>query len=187
MRSLSTDEARFRLVFDAYFDRVNRYCLRRVPVDEVNDVVAEVFTVAWRKVDRIPEGDDALPWLYGVARHEINNRRRSGRRLAALVQKMSRQAHYPEPGPESLIVRNAELKALMDALATLDEADQEVLLLRSQEELEFAGIGVALGCSAEAARKRLSRALVRLRRAANLPEPQGAARASRAIEEGGDQ
>jgi len=187
VRSVSRLEAKFRQAFDAHFDDLNRYCLRRLPVDDVNDVVAEAFTVAWRKVDRMPDGDDVLPWLYGVARNEINNRRRAGRRFSALRDKIRGQAHHPEPGPESLVVRNAELQGLMDALGRLHPDDREVLLLRSQEELDFSGIGLVLGCSSEAARKRFSRAMVRLRRTANLPEPQDAVRGSRAITEGGDQ
>ena len=78
--TLSTAEARFRWAFDTYFDTVNRYCLRRIPVSDVNDVVAEVFVVAWRKIDTMPDAGDVLPWLYGVARNEINNRRRASRR-----------------------------------------------------------------------------------------------------------
>jgi hypothetical protein len=33
----SADEAKFRQAFDAYFTAVNRYCLRRIPADDVND------------------------------------------------------------------------------------------------------------------------------------------------------
>lgn len=179
-------EAKFRRAFDAHFDAINRYCLRRIPVDEVNDVVAEVFTVAWRKVDRMPDDDEVLPWLYGVARHEVNNRRRSGRRFTALRDKLRRLPADTEPGPEHQIIRNDELRGLMAALATLHPDDQELLLLRTHEELGYADIGAVLGCSPEAARKRLSRAMTRLRRAANLPTPHGAVSGSRAITEGGD-
>ena len=61
MHSSSTNEAKFRSVFDAYFDPVTRYCLRRTSAGEVNDVVADVFAVAWRKIDRVPDSSDALP------------------------------------------------------------------------------------------------------------------------------
>lgn len=187
MEYSSTNEAKFRRVFDSYFEPVNRYCLRRMPAEDVNDAVAEVFTVAWRKVDNIPDDNDVLPWLYGVARNEINNRRRSARRFRALIDKLGSQAYYPDPGPESVIVRNSELQELMRALGSLRLADQELLLLRTHEDLDHSQIAIAIGCSPDAARKRLSRATARLRRAACIPEPHQAALGSRVIEKGGDQ
>lgn len=183
----TASDARFRRAFDAYFDAISRYCLRRLPVDDVNDVVAEVFAVAWRKVDKMPDGDDTLPWLYRVAHHEISNRRRSRRRFRALVAKLDGQAVHPEPGPESVIVRNSELDHLLGMLETLRPGDREVLLLRTHEDLDYSQMSVALGCSPEAARKRLTRAIRRLRQAADIPGPRPAAPAFRAIEEGGDQ
>lgn len=175
---------RFRTAFESHFDAINRYCLRRISVDDVNDVVAEVFAVAWRKVERMPDGDEALPWLYGVARLEINNRRRATRRFRALVAKARSQAPQTEPGPEHVMIRKAQVQELVDALGTLRPEDQEVLLLRTHEELDYGQMGIALGCSPEAARKRLTRAISRLRRAAGIPDPHGAASGSRAIGEG---
>lgn len=187
VKQSSADEAKFRRAFDAYFAAVNRYCLRRIPANDVNDVVAEVFAVAWRKVERMPDGELTLPWLYGVARNEVNNRRRANRRFRALISRLGGQAHHPDPGPETVIVRQTELETLMEALGTLRPEDRELLLLRTHEELDYSQIGIAVGCSPEAARKRLSRATSRLRRAAGIPEPQTAASGSRAIQEGEDQ
>ena len=188
MSIMSTgSDAKFRRAFDAHFAAMNRYCLRRVAIDDVNDVVAEVFAVAWRKVDRMPEGEDTLPWLYRVAHHEISNRRRSRRRFRALVVKLDGQAVHPEAGPESVIVRSSELDHLLDALRTLRPGEQEVLLLHTHEDLDYSQLSVALDCSPDAARKRLTRAIRRLRKAADIPEPRPAASAFRAIEEGGDQ
>ncbi|MEW9551250.1 hypothetical protein [Nonomuraea sp. NPDC050783] len=45
------------------------YAARRCEVpQDAADVVAETFTVAWRRVDELPEGAEATLWLYGVAR-----------------------------------------------------------------------------------------------------------------------
>ena len=183
----STRDAKFRQVFDAYFEALSRYCLRRISESEVNDVVAEVFAVAWRKVDRMPDGENALPWLYGVARNEIRNRHRSNRRLLALTDKIGGQANHPDLGPEPIVVRKAQLDELMSALASLRPEDQELLLLRTHEELDLAQIAIVIGSSPEAARKRLTRAISRLRLAAGIPEPQQAVSESRATEKGGDQ
>ena len=85
-----------------------------------------------------------------------------------------------------MVVRNAESEQLMKALATLKPADQEVLRLRSLEGLTLPETAVVLECSVEAAKKRSSRAMSRLRKAAGIPEPQGAESGSRVIEQGGE-
>ncbi len=182
----SRSEMAFREAFDAHFDAVNRYCLRRIDAADVNDVVAEVFVVAWRKIDQMPDGGDALPWLYGVARNEIRNSRRARGRRQSLRSKLGGLAQHADPGPESVVVRHEQLDQLMAAVASLRPADQEILLLRTQEELDYRQIGIAIDASPEAARKRLNRAISRLRIAAGVPAPSTGKPTPRAIEEGGD-
>ena len=170
MPTTETSDTTFRRVFTAHFDAVTRYCLRRIAVEEVNDVVADVFAVAWKKIDRMP-ADSALPWLYGIARNELRNRYRAGRRFEDIKTRLRGQASQVDPGPEPQIVRRAELQQVMDVLETLAPADREILLLRTQEELDYSQLGALLGCSAEAARKRLNRAIARLRTAGGFSAP----------------
>lgn len=184
-----TDAARVRLrrAFDAHFEALNRYCLRRIPVDDVNDVVADVFVVAWRKIGDMPDEPETLPWLYRVAHHEVLNSRRSSRRFAGLQARVGSQPVPVDAGPEPEVVRNAELDAVAAALESLAPKDREILMLRTHEELTFPEIAIVLGCSPEAARKRSDRALGRLRRVARIVDAPDATSAPRAIEEGGAQ
>jgi len=46
--------SRFRVMFDAHYSSVWSYCHRRLPAADVDDTVAEVFTVAWRRLEAIP-------------------------------------------------------------------------------------------------------------------------------------
>ena len=55
-----------------------------------------------------------------------------------------------------------DLTVMVAALNSLDAEDRDVLLLAGWDGLEAAGIGRVLGCSAGAARMRLSRARQRL-------------------------
>ena len=80
MGTSPTTNAKFRRIYDEHFEAVTRYCLRRLPVADVNDATAEVFLVAWSKIDRVPDGGESLPWLYGVARNVVRNSVRSARR-----------------------------------------------------------------------------------------------------------
>jgi RNA polymerase sigma-70 factor (ECF subfamily) len=182
----TANRARLRSVFDEHFEAVSRYCHRRLPSADANDATAQVFAVAWRKIESMPPGSETLPWLYGVARNEVRTLRRSVRRIAGLRTKLSGQASYPEPGPETVVIRNSEQARLLEALAKLHPDDQEVLRLRAYEDLSFPEIAIVLGCSVDAAKKRSSRAIKRLRAAAGLPGPQVASSGSRVIQEGGD-
>jgi RNA polymerase sigma-70 factor (ECF subfamily) len=186
LESATASEARFRRVFNEHYEAISRYVHRRLPAADANDAAAEVFAVAWRKIGNMPEGDEALPWLYGVARNEVRTSLRSTRRFLNLKTKLAGQAQHPEPGPEVVIVRNSEQAELLAALQMLTVGDQEILRLRAYEQLTHPEIAVVLGCSVEAAKKRSARAMKRLRKAAALPDPQDAATGSRVIPEGGD-
>lgn len=176
-------EIRFNRIFSEYYEPISRYCHRRLPDDDANDAAAEVFVVVWKKLEQVPPGDGALPWLYGIARNEVSVSRRSRRRRTALGAKLRGQATQTEPAPESVVLRSEEQEALVDALGSLRDDDQEVLRLRAYEHLTLEEVAVVLGCSLSAAKQRSARAVKRLRRAANLPAPVSDSRATR---KGGD-
>jgi len=147
------DRERFEALFGTYYGAVVRYAVRRVGQDTSGEVVAETFTVAWRRLDQIP--DNALPWLYATARRVVANelRRRSravrlGERLAA--QQVDAVADHAGPLAESLRVQAA--------LDSLSERDREVLRLSAWEQLPTADAASVLGCSESAYKVRLHRA-----------------------------
>jgi len=49
-------------VYSAYESRIRDYCARRADA-KAADLVAEVSTVAWRRIDDLPHGDQSLVWL----------------------------------------------------------------------------------------------------------------------------
>ena len=165
---------------------ITRYCFRRLPASQANDAAASVFVVAWKKIDQLPDDDHALLWLYGIARNEVSTFRRSIRRAAALRTKAAWQPSYPEPGPETVVVRNAEQASIVEALRTLSQTDQEILRLRAYEDLSLPEISIALDCSPEAAKKRSARAIKRLHKAAGQLMGSGRPHETRAITKGGD-
>jgi RNA polymerase sigma-70 factor (ECF subfamily) len=74
-------EQEFEALFRAHAGRVRSYVARRV-AEGRDDAVAETFTVAWRRLEDVPE--DALPWLLGVARRVLANQGRAAQRRVAL-------------------------------------------------------------------------------------------------------
>ena len=151
-------ESAFAELYRAHLSAVAAYASRRIaPVDAV-DVVAETFTVAWRRFSDVPTGDAARPWLYGVARRVLANQRRCDLRRDALHDRLAIDwvPHTFQPEPP-------DLAPLRRALDYLSHDDRDILLLAGAEELGTAEIAVVLDVSLEVARNRLSRARRRLR------------------------
>ena len=167
MTSRPSTDVRFRTIYDAHYGAVRNYCLRRLPPADVGDVMAEVFTIVWRKMADAPTSDEVLPWIYGVARHVLANQRRGTRRGLRLVAKIGAQPVETDPGPEPVVVRREADRVMLAALDQLRPEEQELLRLRAWEQLSSARIGEVLGISADAVDMRLARARRKLERLVN--------------------
>ena len=154
---MSTPEERFTALFDATHRPLLAYAVRRVadPADAA-DVVAETFLVAWRRLDDVPTGDHARPWLFGVARRVLANLYRGERRRHALADRLR------EGLSEIATPDRSELSDVEIALARLGDDDRELLRLIAWEELARDEIAIALGVSRATVRVRLHRARQRL-------------------------
>jgi RNA polymerase sigma-70 factor (ECF subfamily) len=117
----------------------------------VDDVVAEAFLVAWRRLDEVPA--DALPWLIAVARNMLLNEHRRARRQTALSDRIAAEPARTASGSEAGV---SDL--VQAALAALPEQDREILLLAAWEDLDRGAIAGALGCSKANVSVRLHRA-----------------------------
>ena len=174
---MSPREERLRSLVHRFAPEVGAYLRRRsypLGPPEVDDMVQEVFVVAWRRLDDIP-ADRELPWLIGTARNVLSNARRSHSRRRALLARVTPRAE--EPAAEDYAVANSTLR---DALRRLSGSDRELLLLHYWEGLGAPELAVALGIKEGAAFTRLSRATSRLREAyAAVGEVEVKAKASR--------
>jgi len=144
------------------------YLLRRsANSDDAADAMAETFMVAWRRIDAVPAGDEARPWLYGVARRVLANHRRGERRRSSLADRLRTEL----AGASCSASAGLELPEVMAAFRRLGERDREVLMLEGWEGLGPAEIAAVLGCSRNAARIRLHRARRRLADGLARPHP----------------
>lgn len=75
------DRRRFEVLYDAHYQAILRYIVRRMPStaskEDASDVTAEVFLTAWRRIAETPGPPHDLPWLYGVARRTLDRHRRA--------------------------------------------------------------------------------------------------------------
>lgn len=158
----SRTAATFSALYDRHVGSIRAYCARRVRRQDVDDAVSEVFAVAWRRIDQVPEDGTELYWLYGVARNAIRNLDRSGRRKLRLDRRLrSLGRSSPEP-PDVQLVRSEEVRGVLQALSKLRPTDQEVLRLRMWEELDRHAIAEVFGISPAAADMRINRAVRRM-------------------------
>jgi RNA polymerase sigma-70 factor, ECF subfamily len=160
---VSGREERFEALYARYYGRVLAYALRRAPAAMAQDVVADTFVVAWKRLDRLPS--EPLPWLLAVARKVMaNDRRRVRRQQETLVRLQT-----PGAGQQQPAVDLGELEAVAAALGRLSELDQELLKLVTWDGLSTKEAATVTGISHVACRVRLHRARRRLE--ADLAQP----------------
>ena len=142
----------FQSVFREFLDPVSKFLARRVELDSVEDLAADVFAVAWSKKDQIPTGFE-LPWLYKTARYVIANHRRKNQTGIKLL--LALKAPVSAPSAETIAV--AEF-GLAKAWQGLTEKQRELLSLSAFENLSSKEIAKVLETSENSVNIRLSRA-----------------------------
>jgi len=159
-RRIADEEAIFRSLFEATYDDLLSFVERRIHPAVAEDVVAEVFLTAWRRLEDVPRDlDSARAWLFTVGHHTLRNRRRSDRRQQAVALRILR-----EPGAGD--VQPVDVPARVDltqAWDRLSPGDQEVIALTVVEGLTGPQAARVLGISGATFRLRLLRARRRLR------------------------
>ena len=153
-RVSSQDEERFAALYRDCLKPVHAYCARRLAAAQAADAVSEVFLVAWKKIDQVPEGGGALPWLYAVAYRVVSHQWRSKARNRRLLTRLGGVATMEPPSPDLVLLRREEDQLVIRAASRLRQADQEILRLTLWEELSHADVAVVLGIDAGAVKQR---------------------------------
>ena len=159
------NEAAFRELVSRHADVVYASALRQVSSpDLAHDITQSVFTDLARKAQPLAgtlTGDASLlGWLYRSTRFLALNQMRDDRRRQA--RERHAMEHF-DPASETVPEWERVQPVLDEAMAELSDEDRDALLLRFFKNRDFRAIGAALGVSDDAAQKRVSRALERLR------------------------
>jgi RNA polymerase sigma factor (sigma-70 family) len=136
--------------------------LRRIGDSELaKDAAQLVFTALARKARSLPKGVVLAGWLHQATRFAA---------AQLLRVELRRRAREQEVFAMSILQSTPiplwqQIRPILDeALDKLRGKDRDALLLRFFEQQDYAAVGAALGTTAEAARKRVDRALEHLRR-----------------------
>jgi RNA polymerase sigma-70 factor (ECF subfamily) len=150
------DRERFSWLFEAHYALVHAFAERRVGRDLADEVTAETFLVAWRRLEAVPT--EPLPWLYGVARNMILRQREASARQARTHELLAKER------PGLAAQDEGEHDGLWRAWEQLSDTDREVLSLTAWEELSVREAARVLGVPASMYSVRLHRARRRLER-----------------------
>jgi RNA polymerase sigma factor (sigma-70 family) len=169
---------RYVAIYQQHSAALRRFVRRRVETDAVEDVLAQTFLTAWRRLPKEFADDDALPWLYAVASGAIQNHYRGvGRRRRLTTRLIAHHDRRHGVGPAELIVEDP---ALARAFAELTDFDREAICLIAWEGLSNVEAARVAGCSPATFAVRYSRARTRLAAAlAKTSSPISEARPSR--------
>lgn len=160
----SDADRRFESLFRNNHQAVLAYCQRRMDRSEAEDVAADVFAVAWRRLDEVPDGGAEKAWLLAVAHKTIANHRRGSIRRSFLGGRLAAQRENEPDTPESTVTGKEDDALLLAAMERLREPDQEILRLLVWDKVSHADIGTVLGISQAAVAQRVSRARSRLKK-----------------------
>ncbi|MDB6036197.1 MAG: hypothetical protein JWM99_38, partial [Verrucomicrobiales bacterium] len=153
-------EEAFKELVDRYINLVYSAALRRSGSDsnQIEDIVQTVFADFARKAGRLPKGVRLGGWLHQHTCFVASNM------LRADLRRQNREKEaMKEFSNESAPVRAELVNALDEAVEKLDPPDRDILLLRYFEGEDFRAVGTHFGVSEDAAQKRVSRAIERLR------------------------
>jgi RNA polymerase sigma-70 factor (ECF subfamily) len=122
------DGAAEREFFDRFYPKVLAWChwLSKGRVD-VQDAVADVFEVAWRRVGEF-RGDAAIAtWLYSITRNVVRGNARKAwfGRLVGLDPRSRDGA----PPPDEALVLKEKAARVEEVLMALSEAKREMVML----------------------------------------------------------
>ncbi len=160
------DAAQLSRLYDRHASALVRYFARRVYDPEAAvDLTAETFAAAFAgRASFTGRGDDdAIRWIYGIARNQVAGYWRAGQvehRATAKLGVERRALTDDEYDRIEDLAALGDLRRRVAAELEAMPADQaEVLRLRVVEELDYAEVAARLQLTEEATRARVSRAL----------------------------
>jgi RNA polymerase sigma factor (sigma-70 family) len=157
----SGSRSAFRSLYESTFREIFEFVVRsRISGSEAEDVVAEIYLAAWRRISDVPAPPDDRLWMYGVARNTLARAERTRHRRNRLLSRLSSQPHTGVLPSEP----HSSYPEVLEAVSHLPSREREVVQLIYWDGLSTDEAATVIGCSPNAARIRLHRAKKRLSR-----------------------
>ena len=161
-----SDPQAFREFYDRYAVWMRAWFQRQTMSESVAlDLTAETFAQAWRGLRRYQDlaGGSGAPWLFGIARNLLRQYHKHNRIETAARARLGLPLAYAGTDDYDAVDDRIEASSLKPALAhavrALPSDQRRALELRVVQQLSYEEVAGRLGCSINAARLRVSRAL----------------------------
>jgi len=153
------DREAFRLLFEAYKDRVfSIACYSLGDKTAADDITQQIFVKLFTRIGQFRGDSKFTTWLYRLVINACLDERRRQRRLLPVAEflPMSKAAYRksPEPGYE----RREIAGSVREAIGGLKPKMRLPILLKYIEGLSYEEIAAVLGCSKGTVASRLNRA-----------------------------
>jgi RNA polymerase sigma factor (sigma-70 family) len=166
LKAASEDPQAYREFYDRYAVWIRSWFVRHTGSESASlDLTAETFAQAWHASRRFRDEADGsgAPWLFGIARNLLRQYHKHNRIESAARERMGLPAMSAECEDYERVDERSEIGALTPllrhALRALPAEQRRALELRIVHGLPYDAVAGRLGCSQNAARLRVSRAL----------------------------
>ena len=156
-------------LYHRHAERILVFLARRcVDAEVAVDLTAETFAQAMtsRRHFRGRTEEEAVAWLFGIARHQLGTYLRRGKAEQRAVRQLGIELRPLQEDDVCRIEQLADLQAVRRALEEhveqLSTDQRDALQLRVLEELPYAEVALRLQVTEATARARVSRALRQL-------------------------
>ena len=176
----ATDPAAFRAFYDQWSRPVAGFFQRRLNDPEVTlDLTAETFAIAFEQRGRFRwMGKSPGAWLFGIARRLLYRylrsqevHQRAVRRLGVIIPRNDDESVRRI---EDLVDNETRRRLVRAALEACKESDREIIELHVIDAVPYPELANRLGCTVNAARVRVHRALNRIeQRLSELEQAEG--------------
>jgi RNA polymerase sigma-70 factor, ECF subfamily len=166
LKAASENPQAFREFYDRYAVWIRSWFVRHTGSDPASlDLTAETFAQAWHASRRFRDEADGsgAPWLFGIARNLLRQYHKHNRIESAARERMGLPVLSAECEDYERVDERSEAGALAPllrlAVQALPAEQRRALELRVVHGLPYEAVAGRLGCSTNAARLRVSRAL----------------------------
>ena len=156
----SGDRAAFGRLYDLYARMVHGILLARVPRDEVEDLLQDIFLHALRKLHTLRDRAAFGPWVAMIAGNRAMDFYRGSRETVELSDTIAGADQKRAP----------EAREILDLIRRLPDAYRETLVLRLVEGMTGPEIALRTGLTAASVRVNLHRGMKLLREKLGIKE-----------------